>query len=204
MEFKGTTQVAATAPKTSVEPAPIAVEKKDAKPTGEEQALFSPKTADKPKEGSATRVIASLLLVIGVIGACAVAFRRFALGKGMPFQRQNPVIETIATQGIGPKRAVSVIKVFDQYMVVGMAGDSMTLLANLGADVKIEKYLDSLGGPGSSFTDSLEGALAGVTAAGKTDTAGPPLTQFAMPTKAQLDLGVRSSIKKRLAGFKPL
>ncbi|MGZ3661973.1 MAG: flagellar biosynthetic protein FliO, partial [Bdellovibrionota bacterium] len=147
-----------------------------------------------------TRIVASLLLVIGVIGACAVGFRRFALGKGNPFQRQNRVIETIATQGLGPKRSVAVIKVLDQYLVVGMSGDGMNLLANLGSDIKIDKYLDQIGGPGSSFTDTLEGALAGVTAAGKTDTAGPPLTSRA----AEIELGIRSSIKKRIAGFKPL
>jgi flagellar biogenesis protein FliO len=180
-----------------VEAAPLVAEKKA---VGEDQTLFPPKVIDdKPKEGSATRIFASLLLVIGVIGACAVAFRRFALGKGMPFQRQARVIETIATQGIGPKRSVAVIKVLDQYMVIGMAGDSMTMLANLGADVNIDRYIDSVGGPGSGFTDTLEGALSGVNAAGKTDTAGPPLTQ-----RAQIELGVRTSIKKRLAGFKPL
>jgi flagellar biogenesis protein FliO len=184
---------------------------------GEDTALFAPKTGEeKPRESGATRVIASLLLVIGVIGACAVAFRRFALGKGMPFQRQNSVIETIATHGMGPKRSVAVIKVLDQYMVIGMAGDNMNLLANLGSDVKIDKYLDSVGGPGASFHDSLEGALAGVDAkASRTDTAGSPLTHLsaqsfggalggALPKAAQIEQGVRSSIKKRLAGFKPL
>ncbi|MGZ3705656.1 MAG: FliO/MopB family protein [Bdellovibrionota bacterium] len=169
--------------------------------SNEDQQLFAPKAAEsKPKETTATRIVASLLLVIGVIGACAVGFRRFALGKGNPFQRQNRVIETIATQGLGPKRSVAVIKVLDQYLVVGMSGDGMNLLANLGSDIKIDKYLDQIGGPGSSFTDTLEGALAGVTAAGKTDTAGPPLTSRA----AEIELGIRSSIKKRIAGFKPL
>jgi flagellar biosynthetic protein FliO len=144
--------------------------------------------------------VASLLLVIGLIGACAVGFRRFALGKGNPFQRQNRVIETISTQSLGPKRSVAVIKVLDQYLVVGMSGDGMNLLANLGSDVKIDKYLDQVGGPGTGFDDTLEGALAGVTAAGKTDTAGPPLTH----KNVLKELGIRSSIKSRIAGFKQL
>lgn len=168
--------------------------------TNEDQALFSAKAAEGKKEGAGTRVVASLLLVIGIIGACAVAFRRFALGKGNPFQRTNRVIETISTQSLGPKRSVAVIKVLDQYLVVGMSGDGMNLLANLGSDVKIDKYLDHVGGPGSGFDDTLEGALAGVTAAGKTDTAGPPLTH----KNALKELGIRSSIKNRIAGFKPL
>ena len=167
----------------------------------EDQLLFAARPGDaKPKEGSGTRVLASLLLVIGIIGACAVAVRRFTLGKGNPFQRQNRVIETISTQSLGPKRSVAVIKVLDQYLVIGMAGDGMNLLANLGSDVKIDKFLDRLDGPGTGFDDTLEGALAGVTAAGKTDTAGPPLTH----KNALKELGIRSSIKSRIAGFKPL
>lgn len=178
------------------EEAPVFSEKKPA--ASEDQAIFSPKDgASRPKESTATRVIASLLLVIGVIGACAVAFRRFAMGKGISFQRQNRVIETIATQSFGPKRSVAVIKVLDQYMVVGMAGDGMNLLANLGSDVKIDKYLDQIDGPGASFGDSLESALTGPVS---TDTVGKPLTHKA----AQIELGIRSSIKKRIAGFKPL
>jgi flagellar biosynthetic protein FliO len=168
--------------------------------SNEDQVLFGTKIGEtKTKEGTGTRVVASLLLVIGLIGACAVGFRKFALGKGNPFQRQNRVIETISTQSLGPKRSVAVIKVLDQYLVVGMSGDGMNLLANLGSDVKIDKYLDQVG-PGSSFDDSLEGALAGVTAAGKTDTAGPPLTH----KNALKELGIRSSIKSRIAGFKQL
>ena len=146
------------------------------------------------------RVIASLLLVVGLIGAIGLAFRRFGLGKGGAFLRSNRVIEVVANQSLGPKRSIALIKVMDQYMVVGMAVDGMALLANLGNVVQIEKYLDQMGGPGSSFSDSLEGALGGGSGAEKTDTAGPPLTQKA----AQIELGVRSSIRKRLAGFKPL
>lgn len=181
-----------------------ATEIKHVAATGEETPLFTEKTAaveaEKSKESTATRIFASLLLVIGVIGATAVAYRRFALGKGISiggFQKQPKIIDVIASQGMGPKRSIALVKVLDQYMVVGMAGDGMNLLANLGSDVKIEKFLDQIGGPGSSFSDAFEGAMN--VGSASSDTAGAPLAH-----KIAEDLGIRSSIKKRLAGFKPL
>jgi|GEM_PF-3293970 len=171
----------------------------------EEQPLFATKTSStesadaKSKESPATRIFASLLLVIGVIGASAVAYRRFALGKGigLPFQGRAKVIDVVSTQSLGPKRSVALIKVLDQYMVVGMAGESMNLLANLGSDVKIEKYLDQ-SGPGSSFTDAFESAMSNEVSPDKTSGTG------AVTQKGSAGLGIRSSIKKRMEGFKPL
>ncbi len=171
--------------------------------TGEDTPLFTAKTAAveaaKGKETTATKIFASLLLVIGVIGAAAVAYRRFALGKGISlggFPKQPKVIELVASQGLGPKRSIALIKVLDQFLVVGMAGDGMTLLSNLGSDVKIEKFLDQIG-PGSSFNEAFEGAMSAGSA--KDDTAGAPIAH-----QVSTELGVRSSIKKRIAGFKPL
>lgn len=171
----------------------------------EEQPIFSAKIGNgtvvddgKGKESAATRVFASLLLVIGLIGAAAVAYRRFALGKSISFLKQPKVIEVVSTQSLGPKRSVALIKVLDQYMVVGMAGDGMNLLANLGADVKIEKYLDQTG-TGSSFSDAFENALSGDVPAEKTSGTGAVAQKG-----ASVSLGIRSSIKKRIEGFKPL
>ncbi len=169
----------------------------------EEQPLFSSKTAgadgadSKSKEAPATRIFASLLLVIGIIGASALAYRRFALGKGISFQKQPKVIDLISSQAIGPKRSIALVKVLDQYMVVGMAGEGMSLLANLGSDVKIEKYLDQ-SGPGASFTDAFESALAGDVSPEKTTGTG------AVAQRGGVALGIRSSIKKRMEGFKQL
>ncbi len=168
---------------------------------GEEQPIFGAKAGvsepGKPKESPWTKIFASLLLVIGIIGATAAAFRRFVLGRGLVFRRQTKVIDVVANQAIGPKRSVALIKVLDQYMVIGMAGDGMSLLANLGSDVKIEKFLDQGDIPGSSFSDAFEGALN--TGSAKTDTAGLPIAH-----KVSVDHGIRSAIKKRIEGFKPL
>ncbi len=170
----------------------------------EEQPLFATSAAKaaeaKGKDSGAARVFASLLLVIGIIGAAAIAYRKFALGRGFAggFQRNPRVIEVVSTQGLGPKRSVALIKVLDQYMVVGMAGEGMNLLANLGSDVKIEKYLDQ-SGPGASFTDAFESALAGDS--GIERATGSGAVSAPKPT---VGMGIRSAIKKRIEGYKPL
>lgn len=192
---------AATAPGTALA---------DSKATAslEEQPLFLPKATagagveSRASEGSLGRVIASLLLVIGVIGLCAAGYRRFAMGRGGTiFQRQPRVIETIASHSLGPKRSVALIKVLDQYMVVGMSGDGMSLLASLGTDVKIDRYLDQVGGPGASFNDTFESALLGTMTPAKADSAG---SGSGITHKMAGGAGIRSMIKKRIEGFKPL
>ena len=171
----------------------------------EDQPLFAAKTGTqaeaKEKGPGASRVFASLLLVLGIIGAAAIAYRRFALGKGIgagAFRKQPRVIDVISTQGLGPKRSVALIKVLDQYMVVGMAGEGMSLLANLGSDVKIEKFIDQTG-QGPSFDDAFASALAGDSGAEKATGSGAVAA-----TKTTVGMGIRSAIKKRIEGYKPL
>lgn len=161
----------------------------------------------KKEESPATKVFASLLLVIGVIGAGSLAYRRFVQGKGIGFQRQTKMIDVISTQALGPKRSIAIVKVLDQHMVIGMSGDGMNLLANLGADVNIERFQDEAmfgggsGGSGASFTDTLQGAITGGSSSG-----GSKGTNTGSVTQklAGMDMGFRASLKKRLEGFKPL
>ena len=138
--------------------------------------------------------MASLLLVIGLIGAGSLAFRRFVQGRGLSFRQQGKVIEVISTQSMGPKRSIALIKVLDQHMVVGMSGDGMSLLANLGTNVNLDKFMEEPGA-GASFNDTLQSTISGGTGAvSARDVAGGGGIQFSF----------RDSIKKRLVGFKPL
>lgn len=151
--------------------------------------------ADKPKESPATKVFASLLLVVGVIGAGALGFRRFVQGKGIAFQRQPKMIDVISSQSLGPKRSIALVKVLDQHLVVGMSGDGMTLLANLGSGVNLDRFIDEMG-PGASFTDTLADTIS-------VGAKSPDLAGLVKKTPAA-GAGMRASIKKRLEGFKPL
>lgn len=162
----------------------------------EDQPVFRSESAkgstiEAKKETPAAKVFASLLMVVGVIGAGALAFRRFVLGKRLNLQKQGKVIEVISSQSMGPKRSIALVKVLDQYMVVGMAGDGMNLLANLGNNVDIDKYLDEID-PGSSFSATFRGTMNSAQQSNE------------VVQKSTADASIRSAIKKRIEGFKPL
>lgn len=178
--------------------APAQEAAKAAPVNSEDQPVFSADATKgsaaeaKSKEPAATKVFASLLMVVGVIGAAALAFRRFVLGKGMSLQKQGKVIEVVSSQSMGPKRSIALVKVLDQYMVVGMSGDGMNLLANLGSNVDIDKYLDEIG-PGASFSATFRGTMQSQAS-----------SDAAPVQKTAADNSIRSAIKKRIEGFKPL
>jgi flagellar protein FliO/FliZ len=151
--------------------------------------------AQEKKESSSTssKILASLLLVIGIFGAGTLAVRRFVQGKGLPFQRQNRVIETISTQSLGPKKSVTIVKVLDRTLVLGVTGENINLLVDMGTNVSLDKYLDD-SPAGASFSDALSSTLKGpVTSA----------FESLKPSEAAQS-GFRAAMKKRLEGLKPL
>lgn len=175
------------------------IEKKENKSL-EDQPLFSSKekkasSLESAKDPKAGKVLTSLLMVLGIIGAVALAFRRFVLGKGMAGQKSGKVIDVLSTQSLGPKRSIALIKVLDQYMVVGMSGDGMTLLSNLGSNVNVDKFMDEVG-PGPSFSNTFKTAMS--------DDASPRQDDADFPITQKKSSGIRETIKKRIEGFKPL
>ncbi len=137
-----------------------------------------------------------MLLVLGVIGAGSLAFRRFVQGKGLPFQRQGKVIEMVSTQTLGPKRSIALVKVLDRHLVIGMAGDSINLLVDMGTDVNLEKYMDD-SPSGASFSDALTLTMAspGSSSSSNLDKVKPSESDRT---------GFRANLKKRIEGLKPL
>lgn len=159
--------------------------------------LFTAQTAAAEAKianrSSSSKIFASLLLVLGIIGAASMAFRRFAQGKGLPFQRQNKVIEVVSSQSLGPKKAVTLVKILDRHILLGVAGDSINLLLDLGTDVPLEKIMDD-SPAGASFGDALSSNLRNPQAASS-------LLDSVRPSESD---GFRASLKKRLVGLKPL
>jgi flagellar biogenesis protein FliO len=153
--------------------------------------------APTPKEkgaGAGAKIFASLLLVIGIIGAVAAGFRRFVLGRGVTFNGSGKTIEVVSQKGLGPKRSIALVRVLDQYMILGLAGDNINLLSNLGNDPKIEKLLDQAGGS-TSFADTFATAVRPNVAIESSDSS---------PKKETPKMSMRDLIKKRVEGFKPL
>ncbi len=151
------------------------------------------KATEADKESPAAKVMASLILVVGLIAAVALGFRKFVLGKHSPFQKQTRMIQVVSSQALGPKRSIAVVKVLDQHLVVGMAGDNMNLLVNLGTNVNLDSFSDEVVG-GVSFSETL-------TTAVRTDAFD---REEARLQKSSSNLGFRATLKKRLEGLKPL
>ncbi|RZA07659.1 MAG: hypothetical protein EOP11_07095, partial [Proteobacteria bacterium] len=179
----------------------------------------------KETSGSGTRIFTSLLLVMGLIGAGTLGFRKYAQGKGinlnLPFQRQAKLIEVVSTTAMGPKRSIAVVKVLDGYMVVGMGEGGISLLKDLGPNSGLDKYMDEhLVGAGPSFSNTFQGVLSGASVASGASArdTGTSSARAAINAAANAADGIvpggssrtgaadsiRSSIKKRLEGFKPL
>lgn len=189
----------ASASPTTIQPINITSAPVNAKiGNSEDLPLFNASVAgsaaieSKDKKNPISKIFAVLLMIIGIIGAGALAFRRFAQGKGIVFNRTNKLIDVVSTQSMGPKKSIAIVKVMDQYMVIGMAGDNMNLLINLGANANIEKQIDDAGA-GDSFAKAFQGAIS-------SDAAPAPI----ITQKKSESEGIRGLIKKRIEGFKPL
>ncbi len=160
------------------------------------------KLVSETKEKSANpiqKMLTGLLTVIAIMGAVAFGFKKFAAGRGLQFggfgSRQNRVIDVTATHILGAKKSIALVRVADQYLVLGITGENINLLTNLGSDAKVEKYLDE-----NHFGGSFDGALQKKMNASAADDFDAPLAAPA----PQASFGIRDSIKRRLTGFKPL
>ncbi len=79
---------------------------------------------------SLVKMISSLLLVLGLILAVAFGAKRFMRSRFSRWQNA-PLIQVISTTYLGPKREVSVIEVGEQYLVVGVTPNQISLLTRL-------------------------------------------------------------------------
>jgi flagellar biogenesis protein FliO len=208
--------------------APVAA--KNEKPVDKESLpVFSSRengmVEKKETNGAGTRMLTSLLLVIGLIAAGTLGFRKFAQGKGinlnLPFQKQARLIEVVSTTSVGGKRSIAIVKVMDQYLVVGMGEGGMNLLKDLGANATLDRHVEeSTAGLGPTFSNTFQGVLSGqapaqagtgatardVSSARAAINAAASAADGIVPgaTSARASESIRSSIKKRLEGFKPL
>ena len=177
---------------------------------GENEPLFLGESTEKVAKPAAAsgptpfqKMISGLFTVLVIIGSIALAFRKFVLGKGLKigslnFARGNRMIDVVSTQGLGPKKSLSVVRVADQYIVIGVTGDNINFLTNLDSKANVEKYLDidEVQTDQVAFSSTLNNNLnTNVTFKASSDT---------LPEKTPVAASIRSSIKKRIEGFKPL
>ena len=91
------------------------------------------------------RMALSLLGVVGLFIAAAFGLKKYAGKldlKKLPFGKKERLIQVVATHRLGKSQAISLVKITGEYMVIGLSGESVSLITKLGSEVDVEKYLE--------------------------------------------------------------
>lgn len=100
------------------------------------------------------RMALALLFVVGLFVSLAAIFKKYSSKlnlKNLPFGKQERLIQIIATHRLGRNQSISLVKVTDEYLVLGTSGDNVSLITKLSSEKDVEKYLDN-----RSFGGSFE------------------------------------------------
>lgn len=82
---------------------------------------------------SLARIVGALLIVIVCIYAGLYLLKRMTM-KRYSGNGRHQVLEVLETTGVAPKKAVSLIRVADKSVLVGMTDNSITVLTELDAE----------------------------------------------------------------------
>lgn len=160
----------------------------------------------KAAAGGFGKVFLNLILVLGLIGGVAWGFRKFVLKKGLALGAQNNLIRPISSYSLSPGRSLSIVRIGDEVLVLGVTNSNISLITSLGPDSGIDKFLE----PKKTTTSkkSFDGVLtkelerfgmddfSDVTEAEKPNTS--------VVGRAIESLGVRDLIRDKVRGFKQL
>lgn len=86
---------------------------------------------------SAIKMTGSLILILGLIICLAYWVRRVRTGSFAP--GRAPVMKLIGTLHLAPKRAVALIEVCDQWLLVGLGTESVTLISQIEPPAEIDR-----------------------------------------------------------------
>jgi flagellar protein FliO/FliZ len=91
------------------------------------------------------RMITGLLIVLGLFLGGAFFLKGYAGRidlKKLPFGKKERLIQVVASHRLGKSQAISLVKITDEYMVMGVTGENISLIAKLGKDIDVEKYIE--------------------------------------------------------------
>jgi flagellar biosynthetic protein FliO len=80
-------------------------------------------------ETAAIRTIASLGLVVGLIVCLFYALRKWRFGALAP--NKQAAMRLIGTLSLAPRRSLALVEIDDQWLVVGVGADQVTLITKL-------------------------------------------------------------------------
>lgn len=140
------------------------------------------------------RLLGNLVLVLALIGTMAFVFRKFVLKKGLSLGGNNPIIKTITNYTISPGRSLTIVRVADEVLVLGVTGANISLITSLGPESGIRKFMEDGSGKNEpkGFGTFLQDQIKSFDNSAGEEPVAPPAT------------GIRESIRDRMRGFKQL
>lgn len=79
---------------------------------------------------SLIKMISALLLVLGLILAAAFVAKRVLRGR-LGQWKSTPLMKVLSTTYLGPKKEISLIEIGQEYLVIGVTPNNISLLTRL-------------------------------------------------------------------------
>lgn len=197
---------------------------------------LSPSASRKSSAPSPIRAIASLAVVLALILGGAYLFKKYGQNSALlgKIKRNGKMIEVIATQSLGPKRSIAVVKVAGRILVLGVASESISLISEIDSEDGVShtqngasffaNLLDAESKPqgaptqgsnrlavGAAVSVSVDPRIGAIQAAGQTMTAtngavsaGKPVSPTVAAAESGFASRVRDRIRNRMEGMKEL
>lgn len=154
------------------------------------------------------RLIFSLLIVLGIIGAITYGLKKGLFGRSFsPVKSldQN-IMQTLGTHPMGPNRSLMVVKIVDEIVVLGVTEHSINHVMNLNpdADFLFKKDKDEKEFSLGQFRNIISGKISNdeIDLEDKIEASSSSL-QSARSTSSESS-DIRNQIRKKISGFKPL
>jgi flagellar biosynthetic protein FliO len=182
-------------------PAPTAKVKAAAEAVVPSEDLYSgmkqePKSASKKTNSSTIdfgKIILNLAFVLAMIGGLAWGFKKLVLKKGLGVGQSSGSIQVINTLTISPGKQIMVVKVADEFLVLGSSGGGINLITTLDRASGIDKYFGAASAKNTTnFADLLDEEEVSVESVAANEKPAEP------------SFSIRESIKSRVRGFKQL
>ena len=104
---------------------------------------------------SALKMFGSLVLIVGLIIFLSYWLKR--LRPGTLSAGKAPVMRLVGTLSLAPKRAVALVEVSDEWFLVGVGTESVTLISKVEPSTQTDQRDAAWGGRQSKFQTILQG-----------------------------------------------